>query len=259
MYDVNVVQRLIDIEKKILKSFVKLCYYRNSSNIFYKELSFLKDVLLKKEDILISKLPVSDFDLDNILNDIIDNKSILFDNKYVYYFVSKRISSIIFSLIDSLDDEIYSDDNYEIIDSPINRRKIDENLSAQLLNSISIIFHDNIDLQEMFEIIKYYEVFISKKLSEKVISNGFDFESVQFLKDSDLCYKLDLDNEDYYSLKNDEIYHCLEDLTFDLLEVFTDGDESYVLSYMLFKLKFLIHNISDSGLSIFTFVILYYQ
>lgn len=251
MYDVNVVDRLIDIEKKMFKSFVKLFCYRDNSVLFNEEMFFLTEVLLKKEEILISKLPISDVCLNNMLDDIMDNKDNFFDNKYLCYFVVKRISSIISSLIIVLDDDIYCDDDYEILDSPMIRGQIADNLSIQLLNSISSIFHDNIDSKNILEIIKYYEIFTSKKVSDKLVFNEFEFDSVVFLSDSKLCSKLDMDINDYYSVKNDEIYNLLEDLTCDLLEVFSDGDESYVISYMLFKFKFLINSISNDGLTVF--------
>lgn len=242
MYDANVVDKFIGIEKKILKSFIKLCCYRKNFDLFNREMSFLSNVLLKKEDILISKLPVSDVILYNILDNIIDNKSNFFDNECVGYFVLQRIKSIVDGLIMVFDDE------YKDVDCHKEKCYINNNLSVQLLYSIS---QDDGELGEMLEIAKYYEVYTSKSLSDKLVDFGFDFKNLKYLKDSELSMRLDVDNNDYYLIKNDGIYDSLKDLTYDLLDVFSDGDESYILSYMLFKFKFLIHTISDDKLSLF--------
>lgn len=251
MYDANVVDKLISIEKKMLFSFVKLNSYKRDSKLFYKEFYFLRDVLLKKEEILISKLPLNISFLNDILDDVIDNKSNLFDNECMCYFVLERIRSIICDLIITLEEDTYCDDDCITLSSSKTRKIIDDNSSFQFLDTVSELLKNNSDLKDMLEITKYYEAFISKNVSDVLINNEFDFERLSFLKDSEMCIRLDMSFDDYSIVKDDEICNCLEDLTCSLLDVFNRGDMSFTLSYMLFKFKFLIHDISDNQLLAF--------
>ena len=250
MYDANVVDKLIDIEKKILLSFVKLSSYERNSKLFFDEFYFLRDVLIKKEEILISKLPLNIGVLNDILDNVKENKSVFFDDECFSYFVLERFSSVISDLTITLESEADFDDDCDFDYLPKYYKKIRDNLSLLFLEVFANVFEDE-ELKDMLDIIKYYEVFTSKKVSNLLVNNGFDFENLLFMNDSQMKDNLDLDFDDYLVLKDDEICNSLEDLSLDLLDVFDKGDDSLILSYMLFKFKFLIRSVSDDMLLVF--------
>lgn len=251
MYDVNVVMSLINIEIKILDSFERLSSYFGDDVNFSKELYFLNNVLLKKEDILISKLPASLETLNIILDDIYDKKSNFFDNECQRYYVMERIQSIFDDLIIALDDDVYSDDDYVFNDSPKIRKAIHDNLGVNFFELLLNFIYENNDLVDYLINIGFMNIYTSKKNSNYFCKNGFSFENLSSISDEIMMRKFDIDNDSYFLIKNDEIYLILEDLTTSMLEIIETNDSLSILSYFMMYFKFLIHILSDEQLVVF--------
>ncbi len=251
MYDVDVVDSLVNIEIKILFSFNKLSFYYNDKIEFNKELAFLNTVLFKKEELLISKLPTYDEAIINIFDDISDGKNIFFENEFQSYFVMQRIQSIFDDLIIAIDDSVYSDDDYELDDSPKIRKIIKDNLSIKFIGKIFGSISENTDVYNYLINIIFMDIYCSKKNSNYICKRKFDFNNLPVVSDEMMRRKFDLDLEDFSSVKKDEIYTILEDLTFNLLEVASVDEDSPALFYLIMRFKFLINLLDDSQFDVF--------
>lgn len=245
MYDVNVIESLVNIEIKILASFEKMSSCFSNKEKFDRELYFLNNVLLKKEDLLISKLPTSDDVLYIVYKDISDKKSNFFDNESQFYYVKERIWSIFEDLLIAIDDSTYSDDDYDYTDSLKLRKNIRDSLKIRYVKLLNDLTSSNDDLLN----ICFMNVYTSKKVSNYFCKNDFNYNNVSIV--SDEVIMKDLSSDDYYSIKNDEIYSVLEDLVISLLETVSSDVNVSIIFYFMMNFKFLIHILDNGQLGVF--------
>lgn len=247
MFDANVVDKLISIEKKIFNSFQLLSVY-SKSNIkkFNKELKFLKEVLLKKESILISKLPCDEDSTQLIMDIVFDNKNNFFDEEEEEYYVLERFSNILNNINAEYCETDYYDDEYELISTPLFRCMINNNIELSFVKQLSK--DDFTEFDVLFNNIIFLSVYRCFYVSHLIIDNCFDISSVSALSHQQMINKTNLEEKDYYFLLDDVIYNKLESLMSDITTFMTKDEESAVLKHLLLKFKFLIRIISNDGL-----------
>ena len=142
--DTKIVEKLIDIEKKILESYQLLFVFTDiPTDKVIKEKERLK-VLIKKENILLNKLPQSSYVLTYIYNLVLQNKQNFFDDEKDMNVVLERFSSVFDDIIDLVSDK----EDAEILED----EDVDIDNSFRASNRISI--RDNIILKYIVELEK---------------------------------------------------------------------------------------------------------
>lgn len=242
LFDIQIVYNLLLIEKKIYYSLKKIFGYKrkNEVDLFSSELEILKKVLLKKENILLDKIPHSISVLEQIYEFIYSKHDFMFDNDVERFAIMSRIDNIFHNL---LSDILFSDDFlYEIDDNEIS---VD---IMPIKNNIDMMFIDYLNLLSYIDAAgdvncvnlndRMMAIYCSKVISDNFIYNNFNDDNLKILSDRELKTKFNVPF--YEKLKNNVYFSELQD---SLAELFSCDDE--LSSYHILRFKFLLKNVSN--------------
>ena len=249
--DTKIVEKLIDIEKKILESYQLLFVFTDiPTDKVIKEKERLK-VLIKKENILLNKLPQSSYILTYIYNLVLQNKQNFFDDEKDMNIVLERFSSVFDDIIDLVSDiedaEIFEDEDVEIDNSfrANNRISIRDNIILKYIVELeNILIDTDENVHGLIKNAQYSEAFHYKNIGDFLFDNGFVIRNVTYREDKKMAKTLQLNNDEYLSLKNDELFNLTQDVFFTILSDVLKEDNRGVNSktiYDLLKFKFFVN------------------
>ena len=265
--NVKVLEKLVDVESKILDSFRIMAVFKNLSKdsynkeLFTKELSRLK-VLVKKENILIEQLPQYSEILKYIYNIVLQNQHNFFDDENIMIdIVLKRFENVMIDLVnlyeDKEEEELLEevDIDYDDIDKYSYRIMIRDNLNLKnivYLNDLMNLYDKS--FQNIFISTQISMGYFYKNIGDELIKNKFDISKITYYEDDALAKMLHLPREEYESLKNDEIYNMTQELFFEMLSSLFDEnniDNNLPIIKDSLRFKFLLHEMPTQELIMF--------
>lgn len=252
LFNVNVIQNVLNVEEKMLTSIKNISNFQNFSDIdfYYEEIEKLK-LYYKKEFYLISKIP-EDIDFYNYLFESLKNSSFGLKDETI---VLSRFRNILYNKyvsfhtkydgVNSFDNDDHDDDMYEL------RSKlfIRDNLLIEYLKS----FDEPMKICDkkcfsFFNRIRLYNIFINKNLFDFWVESGFNFDKIKSCSEEDVIKYLKLSKEDYYYILNDTVSESCANL---LTGVFSDVKKPQTninVQDSFFNFKFLLKKLSTESL-----------
>ncbi len=247
--DSRVIDKLIEIETKILANYHLLFMYKETNNEKEKFVIEKIKILLKKENILLNQLPKDSYILGYVSSLVCQNPQNFFDSADIAEDVLKRFTGVMADLInlrtekeelEQFGDEVDLDDVY----NSSARINIRDNLIIKYIKCIDdIIFSSSDDLKPLLRKCQYVEAFHYKNVGDFLLDNNFDSRNISYRDDFNMINFTGLSIDDYVSLKNDELFNMAQDILFDLIsEIIVDESEvnNLKIGFGSLKLKFLL-------------------
>lgn len=254
-FNTKVIHNILSIEEKMFNSLNNISKINDFSDIdFYNDEIDKIKLYYKKEKILISKIP-EDIDFYNYLFEILKTTSFGFKNENI---LVSRFRNILFNNYLTLrpdnEDDYYNEDDFYDDEMFGLKAKIfmRDNLLVEYVKSFENPMRDcDRGSYNIFNKIKFYNIFLSQYLFDFWVKSGFDFDRINFCTDEEAIEYLGLSKDDYYYLLNDTVSECCANL---LTTIFSDVKKPKHNIYVqdsFFNFKFLVKKLSiDSLLSI---------
>lgn len=264
--DAKVIEKLMEIETKILESFRLLIVFKGVSTdsynkkLFDNELARL-EVLLKKENMLCEQLPKNSEIIKYIYNLVLHNQHNFFDDESISIPVLNRFGNIMVDLSNLLqeqeedemleDMDIYLDD----VDKINTRIMIRDNLNKRNIAYLEqlIDYYDD-SLTDSLESVQYSIAFAYKNVSDDLSSKSFDMSKLCYFSDTDLAKRLGISIDDYNNLKDDELYNMAQELFFEIMSNILEENNQVKNKLIVIdslRFRFLLHEMKTPMLYMF--------
>ena len=208
LFDSENVQKLLKNFELLYESFQKMSFLEPGTDEFYCELANLKR-LTDEEDIIMQSFPRVQRILDNISFYM---KKLYSNDNDMRYLISKRLDSIINSLCSELDEEDLDVKMEDYVMRESYLIQIHDNLLTKYIKNLFDKHSKKTHLKNV-----YSTVFSSKGLTDVFISNNFDINSFEIIKDEEMADKFGMSYEDYMYIKNEYVFDYAESILTKIL------------------------------------------
>ena len=208
LFDSENVQKLLKNFELLYESFQKMIFLEPGTDEFYCELANLKR-LTDEEDIIMQSFPRVQRILDNISFYM---KKLYSNDNDMRYLISKRLDSIINSLCSELDEEDLDVKMEDYVMRESYLIQIHDNLLTKYIKNLFDKHSKKTHLKNV-----YSTVFSSKGLTDVFISNNFDINSFEIIKDEEMADKFGMSYEDYMYIKNEYVFDYAESILTKIL------------------------------------------
>ena len=251
IFNVNVIQSILDVEEKMFNSIKKISKYHDFSDVnnYDKEIEKLK-IYYKKENFLISKIP-NDIDFYNYLFQFLQESSSGLNDENI---VMSRFRNILYNNylnlkpnddVSLFDEEDYYDDQLFGLKVKLFMR---DNLLVEYLKSFDVPMRNSNEKSfNFFNKIRLYNIFLNKHLFDNWIHNDFDVDNIYFYSNEEAMKYLNLSKEDYYYFLNETVAESCENM---LTCVFSDVKRpklNITVQDSFFNFKFLLKKLSTES------------
>ncbi len=264
--NMNVVEKLIEMETAILENFQEMLIINELDAVVYnsetknKRLQKLS-ILVKKENMLLEQLPQNSEVIRYIYDLVFQNRHNFFDDEVVAVPVLNRFGNTMLDLVNLLADkeeeEIFEDENIELddIDKSSFRIMIRDNLNAKniwYLEELKKHYDESFALT--FTNTQYSIAYAYKNIGDGLLNESFDINKICYKSDEQMAEELDLSMDDYYAIKNDELYNVASELFFVMLGNLLEENDPEINAMIVkdsLRLRFFLHEMDTPILYMF--------